>query len=156
MPIEKPYHRIHREFINRSNSGYSSWAYIMDREYANLPHHYTRAFFIIQKDLLNIFEFIEPADVNLIAYSFRIHELLMRICIEIEANFKQSYGRISIPHEYDKVQGVDRFEQRRIGISMTIKKLIKAIIWTIIMRYFLYGEERDKDFNHMQIGLLER
>ena len=33
-------------------------------------------------------EFIEPADENLGAYSLKLHGLLMRICIEIEANLR--------------------------------------------------------------------
>ena len=47
-----------------------------------------RALKIIQKDLFSLFDFIEPSNVNLQSYSFRTHELLMRTCIEIEANFK--------------------------------------------------------------------
>ncbi|RLC26582.1 MAG: hypothetical protein DRH37_11570 [Deltaproteobacteria bacterium] len=43
---------------------------------------------MIQNDLQKLFEFIEPSDCNLKTYSFRIHELFMRTCIEIEANFK--------------------------------------------------------------------
>jgi hypothetical protein len=74
--------------MDRTNSGYSQWAYIVDRAYANSPEHYIRAFFLIQSDLQRLFEFIEPADDNLTAYSYRIHELFMRTCIEVEANFK--------------------------------------------------------------------
>jgi hypothetical protein len=47
-----------------------------------------RAFAIIQKDMLEVFDFVEPADRNLSCYSYRIHELFIRTCIEIEANFK--------------------------------------------------------------------
>jgi hypothetical protein len=42
----------------------------------------------MQSDLQRLFEFVEPLDCNLGAYSHRIHELLARACIEIEANFK--------------------------------------------------------------------
>lgn len=73
---------------NGPNSGYSDWAYVVDREYSKNPEHYTRAFSIIQADLIKLFEFIEPADINSSTYSFRIHELLMRTCIEVETNFK--------------------------------------------------------------------
>jgi hypothetical protein len=88
MSITKPYHRNFRKLVEDQNSGYSSWAYIVDRDYANRPHHYTRGFLILQQDIKNLFEYIEPAEVNLKTYSYRIHELLMRTCIEIEANFK--------------------------------------------------------------------
>jgi hypothetical protein len=88
MGIAKPYHRNYRGFSSRPNAGYSQWAYVVDRDYANSPEHYVRAFLLIQSDLQTLFEFIEPADANLGTFSYRIHELLMRACIEVEANFK--------------------------------------------------------------------
>lgn len=88
MTIKKPFHRNYRKIKKGANSEYSDWAYIVDHDYAKDPEHYTRAFSIIQSDLLKLFEFIEPSYKNKSTYSFRIHELLIRTCIEIEANFK--------------------------------------------------------------------
>lgn len=88
MSHPKPFHRNYRGFVNSPNSGYSQWAYIIDRGYAESPEHYVRAFLLIQDDLQRLFEFVEPSDCNLQTYSYRIHELLMRSCIEVEANFK--------------------------------------------------------------------
>jgi len=88
MSHPKPFHRNYREIVEADNSGYSQWAYIIDPEYAETPEHYVRAFLLIQNDLQKLFEFIEPSDQNLSTFSFRIHELFMRTCIEIEANFK--------------------------------------------------------------------
>lgn len=88
MSITKPYHRMIRGFKPGNNASYSSWAYIRDKEYARASSHYVRAFLLIQKDLQKIFEYIEPSNESIHAYSYRIHELLMRTCIEIEANFK--------------------------------------------------------------------
>lgn len=88
MSITRPYHRNYREVKEGPNSGYSNWAYIIDKEYAILPAHYVRAYNLIQSDLELLFEYIEPSDEALKTFSYRIHELLMRICIEIEANFK--------------------------------------------------------------------
>lgn len=88
MSIEIPYHRNYRAFVKRDNSGFSSGAFICDHDYAIKPEYYTRSFLIIQNDLLKLFEYIEPSDINLTTYSYRIHELFMRICIEVEANFK--------------------------------------------------------------------
>lgn len=89
MSFNKPFHRNYRP-VKKTNpqAGYSDWAYIIDREYSKNPEHYTRAFQIIQEDILKLFQFIEPSDINEQTYSYRIHELLLRICIEIEANFK--------------------------------------------------------------------
>ena len=84
MSISLPYHRNYREMIGH----YSDWAYIVDKSYSNNPQHYIRAFLMIQSDLIKLFEFIEPADENIKTFSFRIHSLFMRTCIEIEANFK--------------------------------------------------------------------
>jgi hypothetical protein len=88
MAISKPYHRNYRKLKEAPNSGYSSWAYIVDHDYAEHPEHYTRAFSAIQQDILSLFDSIEPSDINCVTYSFRIHSLLMRTCIELEANFK--------------------------------------------------------------------
>lgn len=88
MSFNKPFHRNYRPVKEQFNSGYSDWAYIIDKEYSTEPEHYTRAFLIIQEDILKLFQFVEPSDLNNKTYSFRIHELLMRICIEVEANFK--------------------------------------------------------------------
>lgn len=84
----KPYYRIYRPLkFNNPNYG-GNWEYIIDKDYSQNPEHYIRAFLLIQNDIFKLFEYIEPSDNNLGTYSFRIHELLMRICIEIEANFK--------------------------------------------------------------------
>lgn len=88
MNPNKPFRRTFRQMKPAVNSGYSQWAYIRDRDYATNAIHYVRAFLLIQDDLKRIFEFIEPSDENESVYSFRIHELYMRTCIEIEANFR--------------------------------------------------------------------
>ncbi|MFX4083759.1 hypothetical protein ACKU27_01505 [Sphingobium yanoikuyae] len=88
MPISKPFYRTVRGMKDGPNSGYSGWAYIEDQKYADSPGHYTRALLLILDDLRAIFEFVEPSDEGREAFSYRIHALLMRTCIEIEANFK--------------------------------------------------------------------
>lgn len=88
MPQDLPFHRTIRKMKDGPNAGYSSWAYIRDKMYARDPQHYVRAYLLIQKDLVQLFEYVEPSDDSAAAYSYRIHELLMRTCIEVEANFK--------------------------------------------------------------------
>ena len=73
MSFDKPFHRNFRPVKKGHNSGYSDWAYIVDRHYSDHPEHYTRAFAILQKDIIGLFEYIEPSDINLVTYSFRIH-----------------------------------------------------------------------------------
>lgn len=89
MTFKKPFHRTYRPVTkNEPTHWYSSWWYIIDRNYSQNPEHYIRWFLLIQEDLQKLFEYIEPSDINLKTYSFRIHELFMRTCIETEANFK--------------------------------------------------------------------
>ncbi len=70
------------------NAGYSSWAYIEDQRYANSGKNYIQSYQLIEKDIINLFEYIEPSDINLKTYSHRIHSLIIRLCIDIESNFK--------------------------------------------------------------------
>lgn len=70
------------------NAGYSGRAFIEDPAYAENPAHYTRDLQLIIDDLKSIFEYVEPSDEGSSAFSYRIHALLMRTCIEIEANFR--------------------------------------------------------------------
>ncbi|MDA3892066.1 MAG: hypothetical protein PF517_10430 [Salinivirgaceae bacterium] len=89
MSILKPYHRIYRPVTGtQANAGYSSWKYITDPDYAFAPTSYIKAFLLILADLQKLFEYIEPAKESMETFSFRIHELFMRTCIEVEANFK--------------------------------------------------------------------
>lgn len=84
MGIEKVYYRNYRPVIGEYNSISSV---VTDLRYAVKPSFYTRSFDLIQKDLLFLFEYIEPADRNLNTYSLRINDLLIRVCTEIESNF---------------------------------------------------------------------
>lgn len=92
MSFSKPFHRNVRAMKSGPDSSYSGWAYIYDRDYASNPEHYVRAFILIQNDLKLLFEYLEPSDECRSAYSYRIHALLMRTCIEVEANFKAILG----------------------------------------------------------------
>jgi hypothetical protein len=67
-------------------------------KFSQSPEHYVRAFLILLKDLQELFDYVEPADKNLDCYSYRIHALLLRACVEVEANCKailaeNGYGR---------------------------------------------------------------
>jgi hypothetical protein len=62
--------------------------YVLHPRFAREPEHFVRAFKIIQKDMFDIFDYVEPADTNSECYSYRVHALHMRTCIEVEANCK--------------------------------------------------------------------
>lgn len=83
-----PYHRCFRPFVKRSNSNYSQRYYLNDDDYAQMPYSYTRAFLALQKEMEDLFSYVEPAHNNRYTYSYRIQQLFIRVCIELEANFK--------------------------------------------------------------------
>ncbi len=84
MPVDLPYRRTCRQFVD----GHYSGDYIFHPKFAQSPGHYVRAFLILLKDLQELFDYVEPADKNLPCYSYRIHALLLRACVEVEANCK--------------------------------------------------------------------
>ena len=77
-----------RQFVNGDYLPHGNHGFIADRGFAEPPEQYVRAFLVIQKDLRGLFDYVEPVDENDKCYSYRIHELLMRSCIEVEANCK--------------------------------------------------------------------
>lgn len=88
MSHTKPFYRNVRGMKPAPHSGYSGRAFIEDPDYAENPAHYTRALLLIINDLKSIFEYVEPSNEASYTFSYRIHALLMRTCIEIEANFR--------------------------------------------------------------------
>jgi len=87
--------------------------YPLHPKFAQDPEHYVRAFKLIQKDLFEVFEYVEPADTNLKCYSFRVHEMLMRVCIELEANFKA----ILVENGYSRLGDWNRNDYKKIEKS---------------------------------------
>ncbi|MDG5494484.1 hypothetical protein [Niveispirillum sp. BGYR6] len=88
MSSTKPYRRCYRPMKGLINHFDDTAQYIVDREYALHAQRYIRGFLIIIDDLKNLFNYIEPSDECLRSYSHRIHEMFMRACVEVEANFK--------------------------------------------------------------------
>jgi hypothetical protein len=88
MPVTKPFFRTCRQLADGSYENNGQGRYVSDPRFAVAGPQYVRAFLLIQKDLLELFDYVEPADQNLDCYSYRIHELHMRACIEVEAHCK--------------------------------------------------------------------
>ena len=98
MPVDRPYRRTCRQFVDGRYTEGGRWQYMVHPKFAQSPEHYIRAFLVILKDLQELFDYVEPADKNLACYSYRIHALLLRTCVEVEANWKailkeNGYGR---------------------------------------------------------------
>ena len=86
MAVLKPYRRTWRQFTDSRRDEGGHWKYLLHKRFAKDPQHYVRAFLILQEDLIKMFQYIEPAPENLETYSHRVHQLLIRACVEIEAN----------------------------------------------------------------------
>ena len=83
-----PFHRCYRPLVKRVNSGSGEYRYLQDDDYAQKPYMFTRAFEELQSDLKEVFSFVEPTYNNRKTYSYKIQQLFIRVCIELEANFK--------------------------------------------------------------------
>ncbi|MEI9931553.1 MAG: hypothetical protein WDM89_13700 [Rhizomicrobium sp.] len=88
MTIDRPYRRTVRQLVDGNYARNGQGRYVSHPKFAQDAAMYVRAFLLLQKDVQEIFDYIEPADKNLNTYSFRTHALLLRSFIEVEANFK--------------------------------------------------------------------
>ncbi len=88
MGLARPYKRTVRQLKDGSYSSSGNSGYLKHPDYASSPEKYIRNFLLIQNDIQKLFEYIEPSDKNKRAYSYRIYELYIRVCIEVEANCK--------------------------------------------------------------------
>lgn len=96
-------------------------------KFALSPEHYVRAFLLLLKDLKELFDYIESADKNLSCYSYRIHALLLRSCVEVEANCKA----ILKENGYRKTGDMRMVDYQKIEVSHRLSSYqIKVPNWT--------------------------
>lgn len=91
MPLSKPFYRIIRpfpdgEYLDRRAG--DERVYMLSNDYASGRSVLIRAYTLIERDLIELFDYIEPCDANLSAYSHRTYELLLRASTEFETNCK--------------------------------------------------------------------
>lgn len=98
MTVNRPYKRTIRPFRDGDYARGGRWMYIRHPAFCKDPEHFIRAYKIIQKDMVELFDYVEPDDINLSTYSYRIHELIVRVCIEVEANFKAILSENKYPN----------------------------------------------------------
>jgi len=92
MGLIKPYYRIIRPFSLDDVEDYcENWEniFMIDKRYSDDRLEICRSYKIIEKDLLQLFEYIEPTDSNLSIYSHKIYGLLLRASTEFETNSKR-------------------------------------------------------------------
>jgi len=101
--LTHPYRQIVRPGPEGHYTRSGCSAYIGDERYADEPRAFVRTYLLLEKDLHELFEFIEPADSNQAAYSMRTQILLTRACIEVEANAKS----ILAANKFDSIKQKD-------------------------------------------------
>ena len=127
MSIGRPYRRICRQLADGSYANSGHGRYVEHPKYAKDPEHYVRAFLLIQKDLMELFDYLEPAEQNLGCYSYRIHELMLRACIEVEANCKA----ILLENGYTKTCDLKMRDYIKIDKSHRLSEYkVKMPTWT--------------------------
>ena len=131
MSIKKPYRRTCRQFTDGRYSEGGRWRYITHPKFAQSPDQYVRSFILLLRDLQELFDYVEPSDTNLICYSYRIHELLVRACIEVEANCKA----ILLENGYKKEDDLNMNDYKKIEKTHLLSFYeVKVPYW--------YGEKR--------------
>lgn len=127
MGIAKPYRRTCRQLSDGTYGDGGHWQYLLHAKYAKEPAHYIRAYLLLQKDLLSLFDYVEPSDRNKDCYSYRIHEILLRACVEVEANCKA----ILLENAYTKPKGdLNMDDYKKIEISHQLSGFsVKVPTW---------------------------
>ena len=119
----KPFKRNARPFTDGHYMNDGKGQYLRKVAFAEDGRRYIRAALLLQRDLLTVFEFVEPDQKNFNCFSIRIHELIVRTCIEIEANFKailrennyKKGGNWNID-DYRKIELTHRLSEYRVKI----------------------------------------
>jgi hypothetical protein len=123
MGLAKPFRRTCRQLADGSYAHGGNGRYVTHPAYAKSPEHYVRAFLVLQKDLQELFDYVEPSDQNLTCHSFRIHELLMRGCMEVEASCKAILTENRVPlrenanmMDYRKLEGSHKLSGYEVSV----------------------------------------
>lgn len=118
-----PYRRTARPFTDGGYQFSGKGKYLRCRAYAQDGRRYIRAAMLIESDLVRLFEYIEADAKNFPCYSFQIHSLIVRTCIEIEANFRailsengyKKSGNWNIT-DFRKVESTHRLSEYRVKV----------------------------------------
>ena len=133
--LTKPFRRIVRPFPEEVASHWperfpyyrrESSGYMEDQDYASGRIEAVRSYFTLERDLVRLFEYVEPADSNLGVFSIRLHEMLLRAAIEVEANCKA----ILVANGYRQARDWNISDYRKVDKSSRLSDYeLKVIIW---------------------------
>lgn len=118
MSLAKPYYRTYRPNLQESFN-----LYMHDARYIEHPSGLLASIQVLYKDFERLFEYVEPNDDNKSSYSLRTYELLIRTCIEVEAQFKcvmyaNGYDDPRCMHDYFKVNSTHHLSDYEVLIPI--------------------------------------
>lgn len=123
MPLNKPYFRIIRP-------PYTNYLYMIDSNYANDRNSLIRAYKVLEKDLIKLFDYIEPNDKNLNTFSYRTYELFLRASTEFETNCKSilransySMSRNLTIKDYFKLDSSSKLSDYKVYLNIWYPKI---------------------------------
>lgn len=167
MAIHKPYRRICRPFINGYYITDFKTTYFVDPRNARDSSDLIRGYHLLEKELYQIFEYVEPTDANLKCYSHQIYALLLRASTEFEANARAILNANGYPArgnwnitDYYKVNAATRLSEYSVtipiwkGASKTLQPLKDwasghSLTW--YQNYNLAKHDRAANFVHASI-----
>jgi hypothetical protein len=130
MAIARPFKRTVRQLADGTYKNGGNGNYVRNSQYAVDGQHYLRGFQVLQKDLLALFDYVEPSDINRPCYSFRTLELLSRICIEIEANCRAILAENEYPGALNHASNLTMQDYRKIELSHRLSGYtIRMPVW---------------------------
>lgn len=147
MTLANPYKRIARPF----DAPHGSWiigsierSYLLRPEFAADRTTLIRAYHAIEKDLRQVFDFIEPDDRNLNTFSTRLYEIFLRASTEFESNCKL----ILSENGYSRKGNLDITDFKRINkATHLLEYKIQLIVWAsepLLLEPFLCWSNCDR------------
>lgn len=126
MALSRPFRRTVRQLADGSYANSGHGQYITHAKYAESGAQYVRSYLLLQKDLLELFDYVEPSATNQACYSYRIHALLLRACVEVEANLKAILRENGYPtgkrdwtmEDYRKIEASHRLSGYQVAMPL--------------------------------------
>ena len=127
--LQQPYKRIARPFETPTGSfvgGQVDQSYLVQSGYATDRTTFIRGYHALESDLKRLFDYVEPDDRNLKAFSTRLYELLLRASTEFEANCKA----ILSANGYSRTSGLNMNDYRRIEAATHLSGYkLRLTVW---------------------------
>ncbi|MEZ4449563.1 MAG: hypothetical protein R3B09_08790 [Nannocystaceae bacterium] len=107
--LSRPYYSVYRPLFRVSGGyppGESPEDYLAHPRFGGPSRSDIRAFYLLERDLVATFRYIEPSHENIAVYSHEYYALLLRACTEFESHAKNILDK----NGYEKKKGLLNIE----------------------------------------------